>query len=113
MYGSTYTLAGMSETQAEPTNPVERAIKAAGISKLQLSRELGIGTTTIWRACTGKPIEPKAANKLRSKFPDLDFEALTLGTEEAKASSESGEHGLVDPAAPADGEKREAAAGNA
>ena len=86
-------------------NAVEQAIKAAGITKQELSRELGIGTTTIWRACTGKPIEADSARKLRAKFPQLDFEALTLGADESK-SSDSGEH----EAAPSESERSEPAA---
>lgn len=60
-------------------NPVEAAIRAANVTKKQLSHDLGIGTTTIWRACTGRPIEAEQAARLVERFPGLDFAALTLG----------------------------------
>jgi hypothetical protein len=68
----------------DPSNPVVAAIERAKITKLQLSRELGIGTTTIWRACTGQKVEPEKAKLLCERFPELDFRALTLGAASAE-----------------------------
>lgn len=67
-------------------NPVEAAILAANVTKKQLSHDLGIGTTTIWRACTGQVIEAAPAAKLCERFPELDFKALTLGAPKPKRS---------------------------
>lgn len=72
-YCTRYTVGSMTQ------NAVEASIAAAGITKAQLSHELQLGTTTIWRACTGRKIDAESAKKLRTRFPDLDFEALTLG----------------------------------
>lgn len=71
-------------------NSVERAIAAAGITKLELSRELDMGTSTIWRACKGKKIDAESARKLRDRFPSLDFEQMTLGTESADPATDDG-----------------------
>ncbi len=74
-----YTFRRMS--QVHPVQAVVKAAcKAADITKAELCLQLGIGTTTLWRACTGKAIEPEQAKRLRERFPELSYEALTLGT---------------------------------
>lgn len=60
-------------------SPLEAAIAAANVSKKDLSHEIGVGTTTIWRACTGLAIEAESAAKLCERFPELDYVELTLG----------------------------------
>lgn len=68
----------MRESDA-PLNAVGRAIEAAKITKLQLSRDLRIGTTTIWRACRGEKIDGNSAIALNSRFPELDVATLIKG----------------------------------
>jgi hypothetical protein len=66
-------------TSSKFRGPVEPAIRRAGVEKLQLSRELNIGTSTIWRACCGLPIKPECADGLCKRFPELDWESLVRG----------------------------------
>lgn len=54
-------------------------LRARGVTKMQLSRELGLGTTTIWRAAVGRKVDAESARKLCQRFPELRFAALTLG----------------------------------
>lgn len=56
----------------------EAMIREEGLTLVKLSRELDIGTTILWRARRGKPIDPKNARKLCNRFPGLDFEQLVL-----------------------------------
>lgn len=58
---------------------LDDCIEAEGTNKVAVSRDLGIGLTTLWRAQRGEPISPKNARKLCGRFPGLSYERLTLG----------------------------------
>lgn len=68
---------------------VEAALQAEGITRSELCLQIDIGTTTLWRACTGRRIEAAPAAKLCRRFPSLDFQALTLGSVSAPEASDA------------------------
>lgn len=67
----------------------DSVLRDAGVTHASVSRELNIGTMTLWRASKGRPISAKSAKRLCERFPALDFQELTLGREDESTDAEN------------------------